>query len=122
VGWALGVERIVGLLQSAAVPVATGAPQVYLVLAGDAAEREGLRLAEQWRDAMPGLRLQTNLGGGGVKAQIRRADRSGATVALILGEDELARGVVTIKPLRADVGQLHASWSELPARLRPMLD
>jgi histidyl-tRNA synthetase len=122
VGWALGVERIVGLLQSAAVPVATGAPQAYLVLAGDAAEREGLRLAEQWRDAMPGLRLQTNLGGGGLKAQIRRADRSGAAVALILGEDELARGVVTIKPLRADVGQLHAAWDEVPARLRPMLE
>jgi len=122
VGWALGVERIVGLLQAADVPVATGAPQVYLVLAGAAAEREGLGLAERWRDAMPGLRLQSNLGGGGIKAQLKRADRSGAVVALILGDDEVARGIVTVKPLRADVGQMHASWDEVPARLRPMLE
>jgi histidyl-tRNA synthetase len=122
VGWALGVERIVGLLQQFAGDVPDGGPQVYLVLAGAVAERRGLKLAEELRDALPGVRLQANLGGGGIKAQLKRADRSGATVALLLGDDELARGIATVKPLRADVEQMHVAFADLPARLRPMLE
>ena len=74
---------------------------IYLVLSGDAAQRAGLALAERLRDEAPGLRLRMHCGGGSFKSQFRRADASGAQFALVLGEDELAARIVTIKPLRA---------------------
>ena len=60
-----------------------------------------LRLAENLRDAQPGLGVEMNCGGGGFRAQMRRADASGAAAALIIGEDEVAAGTVGVKPLRA---------------------
>ena len=68
------------------------APEVYIVVNGQRAEREALRLAEQLRDALPGRGVLLNLGGGNFKTQFRRADRSGARLALILGDEELDRG------------------------------
>ncbi|NDD75417.1 MAG: hypothetical protein EBZ40_10640, partial [Gammaproteobacteria bacterium] len=79
------------------------------------------------RAAMPGRRIEVNLGGGNFKAQFRRADRSGAALALVLGEDELARGIVQLKPLRdeaasateislAAAGSAVANWFEENAR------
>lgn len=102
-GLAMGMERLVALLPEAASVAPE--PHVYLAAAGEHAQAVALLLAEQWRDAVPGLRLVLNCGGGGFKAQMKRADRSGARLALIVGEDELARGEVTIKPLREDVVQ-----------------
>jgi histidyl-tRNA synthetase len=100
IGFAMGVERVVSLIEQAgAAPPAPGA-DVYLVTQGEAAMRAGLRLADRLREALPGRRIELNLGGGNFKAQFRRADRSGASLALVLGEDELARGVVQVKPLR----------------------
>jgi histidyl-tRNA synthetase len=69
-------------------------------LAGAAAESAGLVLAEQWRNTVPGLRVETNCGGGGIKTQMKRADRSARASALLVGDDELARGTVAIKDLR----------------------
>jgi histidyl-tRNA synthetase len=63
-----------------------------------------LPLGDALRAALPGRRIEANLGGGNFKAQFRRADRSGATLALVLGEDELARGVAQLKPLREGAG------------------
>jgi histidyl-tRNA synthetase len=100
VGWALGQERLVELIRQQGVVVDADALHAYLVLAGAAAESAGLVLAEQWRNAVPGLRVETNCGGGGIKTQMKRADRSGARVALLVGDDELARGTVAIKDLR----------------------
>ena len=100
IGFAMGVERVVSLIEQAgSAPAAAGA-DVYLVTQGDVALRAGLRLADRLREALPGRRIELNLGGGNFKAQFRRADRSGAPLALVLGEDELARGVVQLKPLR----------------------
>jgi histidyl-tRNA synthetase len=121
IGWALGEERIVGLLQATGATIPAGGPHVYLVLAGDAAERAGLRLAEQLRDALPGLRVQTNVGGGGFKAQLKRADRSGAAVGVIVGDEEAARGVAAVKSLRAEGAQQECAWAELPARIRTLI-
>ena len=84
---------------------AKGGADAYLLAMGDAAEREALLLGERLRDALPALRLQVHCGGGSFKSQIRRADRSGARVALILGEDEIAKGQLTLKPLRDDGDQ-----------------
>jgi histidyl-tRNA synthetase len=105
IGWALGEERIVELMRLQQRAAAQAAVDVYLALAGEAAERAGLRLAEQLRDALPGLRVETNCGGGSFKSQLKRADRSGARLAVILGDDEVARGVATVKPLREDAEQ-----------------
>ena len=104
IGFAMGVERVVELMaQAGSAPAARGA-DVYIVAQGDAAVRAALPLADALRGAMPGRRVEVNLGGGNFKAQFRRADRSGASLAVVLGEDELARGVAQLKPLREGAG------------------
>jgi histidyl-tRNA synthetase len=104
IGFAMGMERVVALLeQGAAVPPAVAA-DVFLVAQGEVAARAMLPLAEALRGALPGRRIEVNLGGGNFKAQFRRADRSGAPLALVLGEDELTRGVAQLKPLREGAG------------------
>jgi histidyl-tRNA synthetase len=75
-------------------------PQAYLVTVGELADRQGLVFAEALRDRLPGLRLQLNCGGGSFKSQFKRADRSGAQMALILGETEARQGCVAVKFLR----------------------
>ena len=95
----MGLERLVALLQQGEQG-AVRAPHAYLVMAGEGAEAAGLALAERLRDRVPGLRLLSNAGSGSFKSQFKRADRSGAELALVLGENEIARGEVTVKPLR----------------------
>jgi histidyl-tRNA synthetase len=90
---------------------------VYFVLAGAAAAARGLELAERLRDAVPELRVETDLGGGSFKAQFKRADRSGASVAVVLGDDELGRGVAALKPLRGGGAQEDCALEALPARV-----
>ncbi len=104
VGFALGMERLVALLPAGQVPEADYRPQAYLVMVGEAAERRGQVLAESLRDALPGLRLLAHCGGGGFKSQLKRADKSGAQVALILGQAEAEAGTVGLKPLRGGGG------------------
>ena len=96
----MGVERVVALIEQAGTAPAAAGADVYLVAMGEAPQRAALRLAEALRDALPGRRIELNVGGGNFKAQFRRADRSGARLAVVIGEDELARGVVQLKALR----------------------
>jgi histidyl-tRNA synthetase len=105
IGWALGQERVVELMRLKQRSVDAARPAVYLLLAGAAAERSGMALAEQLRDALPGHGIEANCGGGSIKSQMKRADRSGAQLALILGDDELARGVIAVKELRGGGAQ-----------------
>jgi len=121
IGCAMGVERVVALLDQAGNVPAAPAPQIYVIASGARAELEALRLAEQLRDAPAHLRVQINLGGGNFKAQFRRADKSGAVLALVLGDDELQRGVAAVKPLRRESGQSDCPLAELPTRLMGML-
>lgn len=116
VGFAMGVERLVLLLETLdLVPDSVvQPPQVFLCAFGPAAEVSGVQLAEQLRDAVPGLGLWVNAGGGSFKSQLKKADKSGAAYALILGEDELAQRRVSCKPLREASKQLSLSWDELP--------
>jgi histidyl-tRNA synthetase len=100
VGWAMGLERLVELICAAEATPPASMPHAYFVPLGEAAEARALALAESLRDALPGLRLSVHCGGGGMKARMRKADRSGARHALIVGENELAAGTVVIKPLR----------------------
>lgn len=103
-GFALGLERLVDLLvKQRARSDMEVSPQVYVVLMGQAAEFQGMGLAEALRDR--GMRVQCNCGGGNLTSQLRRADRSGARFALLLGENESARRVVSVKDLRAAAEQ-----------------
>lgn len=121
VGFAMGIERLLGLLETDAEPAAAGAPQAYLVTVGAAAELAGLVLAESLRDALPGLRLQVNGGGGQFKNQLKRADRCGATWALILGDQEVADGSIGVKALREDEEQIRLPRAHLTEWLRARL-
>ena len=115
VGFAMGVERLVALLVAAgSAPPATPA-DVYVVVNGARAGAEALRIVERLRSERPRLRVDFNLGGGNFKAQFRRADKSGAALALIIGDDELARGVLAMKPLRVDSGQSECPIDSLAA-------
>ncbi len=100
IGFAMGVERLVALLQDQGYQGLDDRPWLFLATAGTAAELAGLRTAERLRDRFPGLRLLTNCSGGSFKSQLKRADRSGAGIALIIGEQEAVEGTVTVKPLR----------------------
>jgi len=117
IGFAMGVERVVELVSAAGSSVPATAPEVYIVASGERAELEALRIAEQLRDALPGRGVMLNLGGGNFKAQFRRADRSGARLALILGDAELDRGVAAVKTLRGETGQIDCPLSELATRI-----
>jgi histidyl-tRNA synthetase len=89
---------------------------------GDAAQRQALVLAEKLRDALPGRGVVVHCGSAKFKTQFRRADESGARLALILGEDELARGVVALKPLRgAESTQVEHPVAELCQRVEEFL-
>jgi histidyl-tRNA synthetase len=82
VGFAMGIERLIALLEESGVAFPSVAPQVYLVTVGERAEAHGLILADRLRDALPGLRVLLNGGGGSFKNQFKRADKSGAQLAL----------------------------------------
>ncbi len=105
IGFAIGLERLAALLDEGVVPMARYRPHVYLARVGDAAERHGLLLAERLRDEVAGLRVQLNHGGGSFKNQLKRADKSGAPLALIMGEAEVEAGTVGVKYLREQAEQ-----------------
>jgi histidyl-tRNA synthetase len=123
IGFAIGMERLLDVwLQSHALP-APAHCQVYVIHQGDAAQRTACGLAESIRDA--GLSVIVHAGGGGFKAQFKRADHSGALFAVILGEDELAKSEVSVKRLREPEGvggeQQSVSFANLASFLKTNL-
>ena len=120
VGFGLGIERMVALVAQAET-TAGFAPQVYLAALGDAAEAHAPVLAEQLRDQGRGLRVQLNAGGGSFKAQLKRANRSQAEFAVILGDNECQNAQATVKPLRSDAAQETVAQSELSDYLHARL-
>jgi histidyl-tRNA synthetase len=121
VGFAIGVERAVELLVQAQKVPAPGKADVYVVVSGERAAAAGVGIVERLRDSLPQLLFELNLGGGKFKTQFSRADRSGAVLALILGDDELARGVVGVKPLRQEAGQTECPIADLAAGITAAL-
>ncbi len=99
IGFAMGLDRLVELLKDNGTTV-NSAPDIYLISMGDLATKQGLVLAEKIRDQIPTARLLSNCGGGSYKAQFKRADKSGARYAIIIGEDETAAGTVSVKDLK----------------------
>ena len=112
IGFALGVERILSLLEAQQVQSAETI-DIYLLLLGESCEIKGLQLAEQIRDQYPEIKMVAHCGGGSIKSQMKKADKSGATIALILAEDELKNQQLTVKYLREKKQQTIISFNEL---------
>lgn len=122
VGFAMGVERLVLLLDElGVVPDSVGQTvDVYLVAVGDV-DSHTLVLAEKLRTACPTIRLQTNCGGGSFKSQMKKAGKSGAAVALVLGDDEAANKTVGVKLLRQDKAQETVGQEQLADYLTTLI-
>jgi len=121
VGFAMGLERLVALLEEQSFADSMTQLDAYLVTLGPAARQRGLQLAEELREQLPELRLLSHCGAGSFKAQFKKADRSGARFALIMGEGELERGVVGLKPLRGEGEQREILQDDLAAQLRNLI-
>lgn len=117
VGFAMGIERLVALLlDKEKVPTLTQ-PDLYVVTVGENVSRPGLVISEMVRDALPGVNVQMNCGGGSFKSQFKKADKSGASYAIVMGEQEIADQVVALKPLRVEGEQLTIKWTDLTEHL-----
>lgn len=120
-GFALGLERLIELIDKSTGAHNSQDPHVYFILAGEQATAAGIRLAEQIRDQLP-VRLLLHCGGGSFKSQFKKADKSGARLALILGETEINNRTIGIKPLRKDAPQTDIHWDGLIPALQRELD
>ncbi len=114
-GFGMGIERILLMLQTLNVVPEDIDKQVdaYFVASGKEAEASALALAEQIRDAKPDLKLQLNCGGGSFKSQMKKADKSGAQVAFILGDNETSEKVIQVKDLQGNHEQQTVPWNEV---------
>jgi histidyl-tRNA synthetase len=121
VGFALGIERLIALLEKQNLAAPARAPQVYLIGMGASAAQRSLTLAEELRDALPTLRLLLHCGSGSFKNQLKRADKSGAELALILGDSEIIEGTAALKFLRTEQAQISVSQTELAHVLGELL-
>ena len=123
VGFAMGLERLILLLETLnLVPEhVNNDVDVYVTAMGEGAVAPALVLAEQVRNGLPGRGVVSHCGGGSFKSQMKKADRSGAQVALILGENEVAAGTVAIKPLRSDGEQKEVAQADLVPALAELL-
>ncbi len=120
-GFAMGIERLVSLITDKGGLQPNLVPDIYLVMAGEGTTQAGLMLAERLRNADINLRIRNNCGGGSFKAQFKRADKSGARFALILGDDEVAEQIVSVKDLRGGNEQQTVAWDELSSYLKKAL-
>jgi histidyl-tRNA synthetase len=119
VGFALGCERLVTLLRESATPGAARVPDAYVVHQGEGTLEAAFTLSDALRTA--GFSVVLHAGGGGFKAQMKKADASGAWLALIIGEDELRAGEVSVKPLRRDAGQGRTARCDIERDLARLL-
>jgi histidyl-tRNA synthetase len=113
VGWAMGMERFVALYEVCGGKGPDTDADVFIVAVGDGVLERAFTVAEELRDKIAGARIELNLGGGGFKGQMKRADKSNADYALILGEQEIAANCIGLKPLRSDEDQMDIALPEL---------
>lgn len=121
IGFAMGIERLLELVKLHAHDrLTTDAPHAYMILMGDLAKEAGFKLSHELRQAVPGLRLITHCGPGSFKNQFKKADKSAATLALVLGDEEIQQGQVAIKYLREDKPQENCDKQQLIALLNTL--
>ncbi|MEJ2129993.1 MAG: histidine--tRNA ligase [Woeseiaceae bacterium] len=121
VGWAMGIERFVALFEACGGEAPADDADVYVVAVGDSTLEQAFAIAQQLRDKVAGIKVEMNLGGGSFKSQLKRADKSNAEYALILGEQEIAEQRAGLKPLRSTEDQSSVAFEELPATLAHLL-
>jgi histidyl-tRNA synthetase len=121
IGWAMGIERFVALYEACGGEPPGTVPDVYLVAVGAGTQARAFGLAEELRDEVAGIRVELNLGGGSFKSQMKRADKSGATWALVLGEQELSEDRIGLKPLRSSDEQESIPLARLAGVLQERL-
>jgi histidyl-tRNA synthetase len=122
IGWAMGIERFVALFEACGGSAPSTRPDVYLVAAGEGTLPRAFAVAEDLRNGIADIRVEVNLGGGSFKSQMKRADKSDATLALILGEQELVDGRIGVKPLRSGEEQQSVALEQLVATLTDKLN
>ncbi|MCG3863203.1 MULTISPECIES: histidine--tRNA ligase [unclassified Photobacterium] len=120
VGFAMGLERLVLLMEALEQDEVRRSVDVYMVTAGEGTLAAGMKLAEKLRTEVPGLRVMTNFGGGNFKKQFKRADNVGAAVALVLGENEIAENSVVVKDLHGGE-QTTMAQDEVAAKLAALI-
>ena len=118
-GFAMGIERLLMLWQESGGKAIAPVPDVYVVHQGEAAQRFAFRVAEGMRDN--GYTVQLHCGGGNFKSQMKRADASGAALAVIIGDDEAAASEVTLKPLRQETEQRRVAFDQLAEAIGELL-
>jgi histidyl-tRNA synthetase len=121
IGWAMGMERLVALFEVCDGEAPAAEADIYIVAVGETALAGGFGIAERLRDAMPQRGIELNLGGGGFKSQMKRADKSGADWVVIIGDDEMSRGEAALKPLRQGGDQVSVPFEQLTAVLADRL-
>lgn len=123
VGFAMGLERLILLLETLELipPSVNSDADVYVTAMGDRAMAPALELAESLRSELPDVRVVSHCGGGSFRSQMKKADKSGARYAIVLGENELASGTVGLKPLRSSDDQQNIDTAELPSVLKGLL-
>ena len=121
IGWAMGMERLVALFEACGGEAPADDADVFVVAVGDGTAEAAFAIAEKLRDSVAGIRVEVNLGGGSFKSQLKRADKSNAEYALILGEQEIADQRAGLKPLRSTDDQIDVAFDELPAKLAELL-
>jgi histidyl-tRNA synthetase len=117
IGWAMGIERFVALFDACGGEAPVQYADVYIAAVGQGTQARAFALAEELRDKIAGIRIEMNLGGGSFKSQMKRADKSNAVYALVLGEQELSEDRIGIKPLRNNEEQESVALDELAATL-----
>ena len=113
IGCAIGLERLIELVDVSGQNEQNNPPKIYIVAVGAKAEGERFLLAEELRDVYPNLSIEMNLNGGQFKQQFKRADKTGADIALILGDDEISKQTVGVKPMRSEGHQETVDRKEL---------
>ena len=121
-GFAMGIERLVLMLQEQDKVKTRAQADIYFVMVGEKPQQVGQTLAESLRNAMPQLRLIAHCGGGSFKSQMKKADKSGAQLALILGEDEAEQGRIGVKFLRQQKEQMTLEQSQLISQLPSLIE
>ena len=122
VGFAMGIERLVTLLTDKNKVPSIAKADLYIVTVGDNVSRPGLVISEMVRDAFPNVNVQMNCGGGSFKSQFKKADKSGAKYAIVMGEQEIEEKVVAVKPLRVEGEQQTVEWEALINHLETLFN
>ncbi|MGF1695113.1 histidine--tRNA ligase [Vibrio lamellibrachiae] len=120
VGFAMGLERLVLMMETLELTQVRRSVDVYMVTAGEGTTMAGMKLAEQLREQVPGLRVMSHFGGGNFKKQFKRADKVGAAVALVLGENEVTSNKVVFKDLSAGTQDTY-SQTDVAAKLAELI-